>query len=294
MSDLAVAGVIFSVLTTLWILVRVDNRRSAAAKTLLKTARASQENVVLSMQPWGGKYHLEQVNGSRYGWRPLVLLVLTDEIQFYPIGGETYDSIRTEDVRWFGRPKKYSRMGMNELWIYYERKEGWHLLKIKLTYENMLSFVRALKKILPEDLVTAYRRRRPYIHYGPVSVEPARQDMYGLWELDAPVDVLLTPLHVVYLRGQQVLKLILLRDIQQIKALRRVDENDPRGLVQFQVGEEHNAFAVRHFEQVAHLLATAAKRTLEEPVQRKRKKHEDDDFDEEEELEAGEEVLPPL
>jgi hypothetical protein len=294
MSDLVVGGIIFGVLMTLWLLIRADNRRSAIAKTLLKTANTPQENVVLSMQPWRGKYHLEQVNGSRYGWRPLVLLILVDEIQFYPIGGETYDSIRVDEVRWFGRPQKYNRTGMNELWIYYERKEGWYLLKVKLDYESMLSVVRALKKILPETLVTAYRRRRPYIHYGPVSVEPARQDLYGLWELDAPLEFLLTPLHVVYLRGQRVLRLIPLHDIQQIKALRRVDEHDPRGLVQFQVGEEPIAFAVRYFEQVAHMLATAAKRTLEEPLQRKRKKQDEDDFDEEEEvLEVGE-VLPPL
>lgn len=280
MSDLMVAGVVLSLFVTLGVLMITDSRRTTRAKALLKTVAASEDNVILSLQPWAGKYQLEQINGSRYGWQPLVLFVLDEEIRFYPLSGMSYDSIRADEVRWFGRPKKYNRIGMNELWIYYERKEGWYLLKLKLIYDNMLSFVRALKQILPDELIIAYRRHRPYIHYGPVTVEPARQDMYGIWELDAPVDVLLTPLHLVFLGGQRVLNRISLKEIQQIKALHRVDEHDTRGLVRFQVGEEPVAFAVRHFEQVANLLATAAKRTLEDPVQRKRKQHEEDDFEE--------------
>lgn len=270
------------------ILLFIDSRRNMAVKAFMKTAEQAETDVVLLMRPWGGQFHLAQINGQRYGWRSMVVAVLPSEIRLYPFPPqlETYERVLADEVRWFGRPKKYNRYGMNELWIYYERKDGWFRVKIKLNYTEMLDFVRALKQILSAELVTAYRRHRPYIFYGPTDVFPAKQDLYGTWELDPKVDLLLTPLHLVFLQGRQTLKLIALRDIQQIQALHRVDDYDARGLVRFEVDAETTAFAIRHFEEVAELLATAAKRTLEEPVQRKRKKHEDDD-EYEEDLESA-------
>ncbi len=261
------------------VLILLDTRRQSTIRTMTKLLEESEPDAILCMQAWGGKYRLEHLNGHQSGWQPMIILVLPTEIRFYPFQRQmdVYDRIPAESVRWFGRPKKYNRYNMNEMWIHYERPDGWHVARIRLYYELMLDFVRALKQILSLDLVTAYRRHRPYIFYGPSEIFPATQDLYGTWELADPMDILLTPMQLVFLRGQQVIKQILLRDIQQIKALHRVDNYDPRGLIRFQVGEESTVFAIRQFEEFADLLATAAKRTLEEPIQRKRKKHADED-----------------
>ena len=67
--------------------------------------------------------------------------------------------------------------------------------------------------------------------------------------------------------------------IQDIGALKRMEGGKPEGLIRFFVDNELRAFAIDDYERWAELLATASKRTLEEPVMRKRKSKDDDDID---------------
>jgi hypothetical protein len=140
--------------------------------------------------------------------------------------------------------------------------------------------IRALKTIVSPTLVTAYRRRRPYIHFGPVKAQPAEQDIHGAWSLDEAILLYIMPLYVVLLRGEQVLRLLPMERLTQIAALRRLDKPEDDGLVSLTVDGEKLAFALKDYEQAAAAISEAAKRSLEEPVMRKQKKKDDEDEDE--------------
>ena len=184
-------------------------------------------------------------------------------------------SFTPDQLRWFGRPQKYS-YGYNDIWLHIEQADGWHILKLRLYRDMMLQLVRALKSFASPKLVEAYRRRRPYVHVGPVTAQPATQDIHGAWALDAPVNLFLMPRFLVILQRQTVLRKIPLEAVQQIGALRRLDAPGAQGLVRFRAEEETFAFAVDQHDAFAAALAEAAKRTLEAPLERKQKPRDDD------------------
>src|SRR5690606_14877171 len=179
--------------------------------------------------------------------------------------------VRPENLRWFGRPRKY-HPGTNEIWLDAEIDGEWRLIKVRLTETHMRGLVRALKEIASEEQISAYRRRRPYIHFGPVPAHPATQDMLGAWTLSEPLALYLTPLHLVLLRERQVMRTLPLDQIQNIAAIDRLDAPGEPGLVRFQMGEETLAFSVDKHQRFATLLGEAARRTLEDPVEWQRKK----------------------
>jgi hypothetical protein len=72
-----------------------------------------------------------------------------------------------------------------------------------------------------------------------------------------------------------------LATIQNIAALRRMEGGKPDGLVRFKAGETSYAFALDEYESWAADLAEAAKRTLEDPLERKRKSLDDAEDDDE-------------
>jgi hypothetical protein len=218
-----------------------------------------------------------------------MLAVAPDGIRLYPSVRDMEKCILlpSECLRWFGRPVKYHDEGRNELWLHLEQDGEWKLVKLKLWRHPMQSLIRALKTIVPLELVTAYRRRRPYIHQGPVIAHPAEQDIYGAWSLDQPVSLYVMPLCVVILRGTQVLRLLPLERIWQIAALRRLDEPEADGLVSLNFEGEKLAYAVKDYEQVAAAISEASKRSLEAPLMQKQKKK--DEYDDEEEWEEWEE-----
>jgi hypothetical protein len=145
----------------------------------------------------------------------------------------------------------------------------------------MQNLVRALKFHSGEALIRAYRRRRPYVHHGPLSASPAHQDIYGAWTLDPAVTLYLTPACLVILERDRVLRTVALENVQRIEALRRLDAPGEDGIVRFQVAAEPMAFALRNYEVFAENLGSAARRTLEDPIVQKRKR-KDDDWDEDE------------
>ncbi|NWG16395.1 MAG: hypothetical protein HXY41_07145 [Chloroflexi bacterium] len=199
-------------------------------------------------------------------------------------------SFTPEQLRWFGRPHKYTG-GYNDIWLHVENDDGWLLLKMRLYRTPMAELVRALKAFAAPDLVTAYRRRRPYIHAGPYQAAPAAQDIYGAWSLAEPVSLYLMPRFLVILNGGTVLRKIPLEAVQQIGALRRLDAPGAPGLVRFRAEEETFAFALDAHETLARALAEAAKRTLEAPLERKQKARDDEEYPEYEDL--IEDLSPP-
>ncbi|MBZ0283930.1 MAG: hypothetical protein K8L97_24540 [Anaerolineae bacterium] len=185
-----------------------------------------------------------------------------------------------DQLRWFGRPQKYTD-GINEIWLHYETENGWKLLKLWMHRAVMQDVVRALKTISPPELVTAYRRRRPYIHAEPITAHPAAQDIHGAWTLAEPVMLYLMPRFLLILDGETVLRKIPLEAVQQIGALRRLDQPGAQGLLRFHAEEETFAFALDQHEAFANAVADAAKRTLEAPMERKQKGK--DDYEDEDE-----------
>ncbi len=224
----------------------------------------------------GSMYRLRQINGTATRWYYCVLEIEQGSIILYPRtrGTQQQFLFAIHALRWFGRPKKYE-MGSNDIWLHLEQDDLWTLLEIRLHHAEMRRFVRTLKTITHETMVKAYRRQRPYIHYGAVEAYPATQDIYGAWKLDEGVSLYIMPLYLVILRGSRVLRAVPLSDVQEITALRRLDEPTDDGLVRFRVAEESMAFAIEHHQEFADRLAEAARRSLEEPPIQKQKAHED-------------------
>lgn len=227
------------------------------------------------------------LNGDTQKVRRAMLAVMPDGIRLYPSvrDMEKYILLPSDSLRWFGRPVKYHDQ-RNELWLHLEEDGCWKLVKLTLWRPSMQSLIRALKPIVSPELVTAYRRRRPYVHLGPVVARPAEQDIHGAWTLDEPLSLYVMPLYVVILRGTQVLRLLPLERIWQIAALRRLDAPEADGLVSLNFEGEKLAYAVKDYEAVAAAISEAAKRSLEAPVMQKQKKKDEYDDEDWEEWEA--------
>jgi hypothetical protein len=278
---MSIAGGVFGAL--LLGLIAESYRRIRVSSKAYKLAQElnRMHDSALCFAPWYGKYTLHKINDGqrRQRWKPFVLLVTAHEIAIYPRPSSHDNRITfpVEQLRWFGRPEKYTQ-DMNEIWLHFQRGDQWNLLAIRLYYNDMTKLVRALKQVTTEEIVTAYRRRRPYVHVGPVIAQPASEDIYGAWQLDPPIALYLMPLHLVLMKDATVARTIPLRGIQQIAALRRLDQPEAWGIVRFSVGEETLGFAVEQYNELAESLAEAAKRSLEAPLERKRKAEDKDDF----------------
>jgi len=255
------------------------HRRSRAAQRLMAQICAEREPLFCAAS--GGSWcQIETINGSRSARRPFVVEVSAGRVGVYPLGGASPAWVaRPDDLRWFGRPQKY-HYGTNEIWLHAEIAGEWHLIKLRLSATHMRGLVRALKAIATEEQVTAYRRRRPYIHYGPAAARPATQDMLGAWTLGAPLHLYLMPLSLVLLKGSRVQRVMPLAQVQAISAIDRLDAPGEPGLVRFQVGDKALAFSVADHQRFASLLGEAARRTLEDPVLWQRKKKKPDEADE--------------
>lgn len=224
------------------------------------------------------RWSITTLNGSAHRRRRAMLVVAGDGIRLYANRHDASGviTIRADNIRWFGRPVKYHD-GRNKLWLHVESGGEWQLVRLSLWRGAMADIVRALKLIVAPELVTAYRRHRPYIHFGPVKAQPAEQDIHGAWSLEEPIWLYIMPLYVVLLRQDRVLRLLPLERISQIAALRRLDEPEADGLVSLTIEGERLAFAVKDYEQAATAISEAAKRSLEQPLARKQKKKDDEE-----------------
>lgn len=231
------------------------------------------------------------VNAEPERWRKCLLMVDTSGMTIYPQTPQM-DAKRVlpvSDWRWFGRPTKYHD-GENELWLHVENSTLWHVIQLRLQYSQMQKLVRALKAVAPH-LTTAYRRHRPYVHYGPSDAHPAEQDLYGVWTvLPERLRLYITPLWLVIFNGAHVERCIALEQLQQIEALRRLDAPGEDGVTRFKImpvnGDEETkeslAFVLADYHSFGEALAEAAKRSLEDPVMvKKKKKDADEQFDDE-------------
>lgn len=260
-------------------------RRNRAARHLIGQLQAERQPLYCAASR-GAWFQAETINGSRGPRRPFVVEVSAEQIAIYPVEGDAALAlvIRPDELRWFGRPRKY-RSGTNEIWLHAETAGEWRLIKLRLDQMQMRALVRALKAIASPEQTAAYRRRRPYIHAGPVTTHFATQDMLGAWALSDPLAIYLMPLCLVLLHGSRVRRTIPLDQVQSISAIDRLDAPGGAGLVRFEVNGEKLAFSLDDHRGFASLLGEAARRTLENPVewQRKKKKLDaegDGDWDE--------------
>lgn len=227
------------------------------------------------------------INGPATRKQPFVVVMSRQGLALHTLDRHPAPvlTVTPDQLRWFGRPQKYTS-GKNDLLVHIERDAGWHVVRLTLFRHAMQGVIRALKDIATPDQVTAYRRRRPYVHHGPVTAQPAVQDVLGAWTLSGPVTLYLMPLFLVILEGVTVRRTIPLDTIQNVTAIRRLDQPKAAGLVRFEVdGEtgESLAFALDRHDAFAASLAEAAKRTLEDPVVWQRKKKKPGDFDDDDE-----------
>lgn len=252
-----------------------EGRRQNAARAVIERLRRDDPGCTC-VYTGAGRASVEAINGGRTRRAQFVIALSPSRVVLHPLNQNAPPRavFAPADLRWFGRPKKYSA-GMNEIWLHVEQDGVWTRLVLRLPRAQMESLVRALKEIATPEQVTAYRRRRPYIHAGLLTAAPAAQDMLGAWVLETPRSLYLTPSHLVVLDGTAVMRVIPLEQVQKIAAVRRLDQPGASGLVRFEVDGEALAFALDDYETFAASLAEAARRTLEDPVQwlRKKKKY---------------------
>ncbi len=264
-----------------------NHRRAQAAQALIRRIQQTEQPLYCA-QTNGIRCQTIIQGKKRSGWKAGVIAVTPDRIAAYVLGGDSQPcaAFSPADLRWFGRPRKYSS-GRNEIWLHAEHDRRWILFRVRLSRLAMHALVRALKVVATPEQVTAYRRRRPYIHYGPAPAHPAQQDIHGAWTLAGPVGLYLMPSHIVVLSGDETRRVIPLDAVQNVSAIRRLDQPDAAGLLRFEAQGEPLAFALAHHETFAAQMAEAARRTLEDPVQWARKKKKDialeeDELDDEE------------
>ncbi|WP_119069380.1 hypothetical protein [Aggregatilinea lenta] len=256
-----------------------EGRRHGAAQTLIDRLQEA-DPACTCFYVGAGRASVETINGARSRREPFVIALSPSRVGLYPLNPDLPPRVEfaPAELRWFGRPKKYSP-NTNEIWLHVEHAGGWQRLVLRLPRAQMQALVRALKGVATPEQVTAYRRRRPYIHAGPLFAAPAAQDMLGAWVLGAPGSLYLTPSHLVVLDGTAVRRTIALERVQKIAAVRRLDQPGTAGLVRFEADGEQLAFALEDHDTFAEALAEAARRTLEDPVQWQRKKKKPDALD---------------
>ncbi|MBI1279123.1 MAG: hypothetical protein GC179_13425 [Anaerolineaceae bacterium] len=261
--------VIGIILLTLWSIHQYRVQRAVYRHLL--TLKEQQPDIIFSEQSVN-RFAIDIINGSSTRKTRGIITLSSHEIGVYPVKfpPQAVITFSPADIRGFWRPQSYAS-GMNELWIHVERKREWVLVKLWLGREQMMEFIRTLKPMVEPEMVIAYRRQRPYIHYGPLLAQPAEQDIHGAWTLEPTISLYLMPRYLLILHDDAVQQMIPLEAVQQIGALRRLDAPQANGLVRFQTAEAHYAFALKDYEAFANALADAAKRTLEAPVMQKQK-----------------------
>jgi hypothetical protein len=265
--------------TVIWLAAR-ETRLARNGRSLVRHLE-EQERPLFCTFSDGQRGRIITINGARSRWYPFVIAVTPAQIWLYRVAPGELEQVLicdNDQLRWFGRPQKYTS-GPNEIWLHALIDDQWRLIQLRLQRSRMEALVRTLKAIATDDLVTAYRRHRPYIHQGPLTVRPATQDVHGAWKLDAPLDLYLMPLFLVTLEGTRVRQTFPLNQLQEITAVRRLDRPRAAGLVRFLVDETSCAFALDSYAAFANALAEATKRTLEDPLQWQQKKKKSDDFD---------------
>lgn len=269
--------IVGAMVVLLSVMVVRANRHYRAQQAALKALREQEQALKLFDGGYGLHVTLQTIGGAKPQTIDHPLLCLSpDSISLHENRLPIREVARfpLNQLRWFGRPQKYHD-GLNEMWLHWETSQGWQLLQIKLWRGSMTDFVRLLKSVSPEDLVTAYRRRRPYIHCGPERAHPAIQDIHGAWMLEDPLLMYLMPRHLVFLKEDKVLRVIPLTHIEEAGTLKRIDQPNADGLLRFRAEQERLAFALRDAQGFAQQLAEAAKLNLEAPVGPKRKSDDD-------------------
>jgi hypothetical protein len=226
-------------------------------------------------------------------WTRALVFVTNKSIVAYPVKGDETPLFECHghEIEGFWRPKKYEE-GLNFIEIHANAAGQWTILKLHLYKSRMEALVRALKTLVADDdIVRAYRQRRPYIYRPVADAHPAQQDLYGMWEHGTPHRVYLTPRTLVLLQaGDHVERVIPLRDVRNVRALKEAHGDGADGLVAFTLAStgEEVAVAVKEYEAWAQSIARAARCTLEEPAERKRKgKAYDESLDEDLDWEGG-------
>ena len=264
-------------------------KRSGRTNRLIESLK--QYDPLYLTDPWKQTYYCVDIVGdNQQKWDSAILLITHKRIALYSFNpnneGKTKAlfTIHLHELRGFWQRIVYKN-GETAIWIHAEIGTQWHILKLKPDQYDTPTLIRTLKEIsASEQVATAYHVIRPYAyiddHKGLTTAFSAHQTITGAWELDSPVQLYLMPLFLVILRDNHVQEKIDLSNIQDIGALKRMEGGKPEGLIRFFVDNELRAFAIDDYEQWAELLATASKRTLEEPVMRKRKsKDNDSEFD---------------
>lgn len=274
-----VVGLIFTLATFVFALFNWAQHQAAISARL---NRLRPRNALFGDSVYSHSHiAIAQPSVKTVRWHEVYLFISNKQIVAYPkkMGNDTpLFECMPHHIEGFWRPTKYEE-GDNTIEIHANIEGKWTILKARMSKARMFALVRTLKELVSADMTRAYRQRRPYIYRDPASAQLAKQNLQGAWELDAPFRAYLMPSALVFLRaGDEVERMIPLRDIQNIVALRRLDA-ERGGLVRFTLAStgETLAIALEDYEAWGKAIATAARRTLEEPLLQKQKKRQDNE-----------------
>ncbi len=206
------------------LMIRREIRRYEKLKARIAEIKQAEHAFVV-IDYWDMRAQIE-ILGKRADKPVRTMLTISEErlalFERNPQMPEVF-SFTSGQIRWFGRPNKYTN-GRNEIWLHIEKDPGWVLLRIWLYTDSMRDLVRALKAITPPELTTAYRRKRPYVHSGLLKARPATQDIHGAWTVGDAYDLYLMPRYLLILSDNKLMRKIPLEAVQEIGALRRIDQ----------------------------------------------------------------------
>lgn len=220
-----------------------------------------------------------------------VILFITDkEVLIYPENGsdETLVTFRSDEIIGYWRPRPYhgdklidmdtgwrSKKGSNEINIHANVNGQWVIIKLWVKQAEAKKIVKRLKGLVSEDILRSYRQRPPYIYHPPSPALLMSEDLYGIWYEDHRFRLYLTPSTLVFLddKDDVIERMIYLRDIQNVRLLQQKGDGDKDGLICFDLENqsEQIAVAVDGSDKWARSIARAARRTLDDPIDRKQK-----------------------
>jgi hypothetical protein len=235
--------------------------------------RVTTLNALLCLYLPDGGYHLRQIGAQHDDKRqPFVLLVSRSAILFYPPSTDMRERLEfaPADLRWFSRPPNTHLNDHSDMILHFERGGRWYELTLHLRNYDGERLLDALETLALTLRPPSYH---PYVHYGPVTGQPAQQAQTGEWTLLKSITLYLMPVYLVVLRDGLVERKIPVDSITHVASIPRLDA--PGGVVRFRVAGEDLAFTLDDYEAFAVSLAEAAKRSLDAPlevIERKGKK----------------------
>ena len=187
-------------------------------------------------------------------WQPCLVATWENYVGIYPKTLLTRQVItfNSRDLRWIGRVQKVTN-DRDELSFDVQIEFQWYTVTLRLTDDAMHLFEDEILRLRPENITSARHRRRPNIRCGPIDAYPAGGKLTKIWDSAQSMQLYLTPLWLVILGNDIVIREIALDDISDVQV---VDDAQQLTLI---VDDETLTFETPEYRSLGVLLTEAIK-----------------------------------